>query len=308
MAEGAQQPAAAPVVLVTGATGTVGRTLVPFLRARGFNVRTLGRGGLPGPDAFRWDPARGEVDPAALGGLSAVVHLAGENVAGGRWTPARRRAILGSRVTGTRALLNALSSRTDRPPVIVSASAVGYYGNRGDELLTEESPAGSGFLAGVCEAWEKEAAAAEAIGMRSVRLRIGVVLDRDGGALRRMLPAFRLGLGGRLGPGSQWMSWISGGDLAGMIETAIRRGDWRGAFNAVAPEPVTNARFTALLAAALHRPAFLPVPTAALRLLFGEMARETLLSSARAIPARATSHGFVWRHPDLEGALRSILG
>jgi len=294
-------------VLVTGASGMVGRVLVPFLEARGHEVRRLVRGDARGPGEYRWDPAHGELDPAALEGISAVVHLAGENIADGRWTAARRAAIRDSRVQGTAALARAIAAREDRPEVLVSASAVGYYGDRGDEPLSEEAGPGSGFLAGVCVEWEREAAEVERCGVRSVRLRLGVVLGPEGGALARMLPVFKAGVGGRLGSGRQWMSWIAVEDLAAICGEALRRTDWRGAFNAVAPAPVTNAAFTETLARALGRPAVLPVPAAALKLLFGLMAEEALLASTRAVPARLEAAGFVWRHPNLEAVLRAAL-
>jgi hypothetical protein len=295
-------------VLVTGASGMVGRVLVRFLEARGLEVRRLVRGDVRGPGEYRWNPVRGELDPAALDGVSAVVHLAGESIADGRWTAARRAAIRDSRVVGTAALVGAIASRRDRPEVLVSASAVGYYGDRGDEPLSEEAGPGSGFLAGVCVDWEREAAEVEQCGVRSVRLRLGVVLGPEGGALARMLPVFKAGAGGRLGSGRQWMSWIAVEDLAAICGEALQRAEWRGAFNAVAPVPVTNAAFTETLARVLGRPAVLAVPAAALKLLFGLMAEEALLASTRAVPARLEAAGFTWRHPDLEAVLRAALG
>ncbi|MDP3071512.1 MAG: TIGR01777 family oxidoreductase [Opitutaceae bacterium] len=297
-------------VLVTGASGLIGRGLVAFLRTQGHVVRSLGRGTPRGPDEFQWDPAAGKIDPAALAGVDAIVHLAGENVAGGRWTAARKAAILASRVQGTRTLAAAIAAcaPSARPEVLVSASAVGYYGHRGDERLSEAAAAGDGFLAEVCQAWEREVAAVEPLGVRTVALRTGVVLTPAGGALAKMLPAFRAGVSGRLGSGRQWMGWIAPDDLAAMYERALLDPVWRGPCNAVAPEPVTNAEFTATLARVLRRPAVLPTPAFLLKLIFGRMAEDTLLVSTRAMPERARATGFTWRHAELEAALRHVLG
>jgi uncharacterized protein (TIGR01777 family) len=297
-------------VLVSGASGLVGGVLTAFLQTQGHTVRRLVRGAARSSDEFRWDPASGELDPAALRGVEAVVHLAGENVAGGRWTAARQAKIMGSRVDGTRALVRAIAAcvPTARPAVLVSASAVGFYGHRGDEQMAEDAGRGVGFLADVCEAWESEVTAVESLGVRAVMLRTGVVLTPAGGALAKMLPAFRCGVAGRLGSGQQWLSWITPDDLASMYERAIFDPAWRGAINAVAPEPVTNSEFTATLARVLRRPAILPVPAVALKMVFGRMAEATLLASTRAVPERAQALGFVWRQPDLELALRNVLG
>lgn len=297
-------------VLVSGASGVVGRVLGPYLQTQGHTVRRLVRGATRGADEFRWDPSKGELDPAALEGVDAIVHLAGENVGGGRWTAKRKAEILSSRVQGTRTLAAAIAARNPaaRPETLVSASAVGFYGNRGDEQLPEGSAQGAGFLADVCEAWEREVAAVEALGVRPVALRTGVVLTPAGGALAKMLPAFRAGVAGRLGSGRQWMSWIAPDDLAAMYVRAMMDRTWRGAINAVAPEPVTNAQFTATLARVLRRPAVLPIPAGVLRIIFGQMAEDTLLASTRAEPARASAAGFTWRHADLEPALRHVLG
>jgi uncharacterized protein (TIGR01777 family) len=240
----------------------------------------------------------------SLAGVDAVVHLAGEPVAQ-RWTAAARGRIRRSRVEGTRNLMEGLAKLLRPPRVVVCASAVGYYGSRGDEVLSEASLPGEGFLPEVCVAWEREAEAAGFFGARVVRLRIGVVLARGGGALARMLPPFRLGIGGRLSTGRQWMSWIHLDDLVGLIRFALENDSLRGAVNAVAPAPATNAEFTRALAAAVHRPAIFPVPAPALRLLFGEMA-QVMLSSQRAAPFAAQAAGFEFRHADLRAALRDV--
>jgi uncharacterized protein len=297
-------------VLISGASGLIGRSLEVFLLTQGHTVRRLVRREPRAPDEFIWDPARGTIDLAALAGVDAVVHLGGANVAGGRWTALRKAEILSSRLDGTKTLTAGIAAlhASERPQVFVSASAVGFYGESGQEPLTETAGLGAGFLSGVCAAWEAELEAIEQLGLRTVALRTGVVLSPAGGALAKMLPAFKMGVGGRLGSGRQWMSWITPEDLCAMYERAITDPAWRGAYNAVAPEPVTNAEFTDVLAHVLRRPAVLPVPAVALRAVFGEMADETLLASTRAVPARAQAAQFIWRQPELLGALRHVLG
>jgi hypothetical protein len=297
-------------VLVSGASGLVGRALQGFLETQGHSVRGLVRRAARKEGEFQWDPAAGTIDPAALAGVDAVIHLGGENVAGGRWTAARKAAIWSSRVDGTRTLAKGIAARPvgERPEVFVSAAAVGFYGDQGDAVLGESAGLGAGFLAEVCEAWEGELAAVDALGVRTVALRTGVVLSPAGGALAKMLPAFLIGAGGRLGSGRQWMSWITPDDLGAMYLRAVLDPTWRGAFNAVSPAAVTNAEFTATLARVLRRPAVFPVPAAVLKLIFGEMAEETLLASTRAVPDRAARAEFVWRQPELESALRHVLG
>lgn len=290
-------------VVVAGASGLVGRALVAALTARGHRVRRLVRRAPAASDEVRWDPATGACDLGELGEADAVINLAGENLAAGRWTAARREAILRSRVDTTRTLVAAVKRTARRPEVFINASATGIYGDRGDEVLTEASAAGTGFLADVCRAWEEPLAALPA-GVRAVALRTGVVLTPQGGALAKMLPAFRLGVGGRLGNGRQWMSWITLDDLVGAIGHVLVDPRCQGPVNAVAPTPVTNAAFTAALGAALRRPAILPVPVFALRLLFGQMADEALLSSARVEPKALLDTGFEFRHRGIETALR----
>jgi uncharacterized protein (TIGR01777 family) len=235
------------------------------------------------------------------------VHLAGENIAGGRWTAARKQLLLESRRTGTRLLAEAVARATNGPRVMLSASAIGYYGDRGDEPLTETSPPGVGFLPEVAVAWEKGLEPAKAAGVRTVSLRTGLLLTPDGGLLQRMLPPFRLGVGGPLGSGRQWMSWIAAEDLMAMFLHALGRDDIRGPVNAVAPEPVRNADFTRTLGRVLHRPAVIPVPAFALRLAFGEMADGAILASARVVPAVLQASGFQFKYPKLEGALLHLL-
>lgn len=305
----AAHPGPALRVLVTGASGLVGSALVPFLSTGGHTVRpVVRRPGGAAADVVTWDVEGGCLDGAGLDRVDAVVHLAGENVAAARWTPAVKKRILDSRRIGTRRLCEALVRLEPRPRVLVSASAVGFYGDQGDAVLDEHSERGYGFLSDVCEAWEEATEPARAAGIRTVRVRIGVVLSAAGGALATMLPLFQFGAGGRVGSGTQYMSWIALDDLLGIVLFALRRDDLSGVVNAVAPEPVTNAEFTRLLARVLHRPALLPAPEAALRLALGEMADEMLLASARVMPARLLAEGFTFRQPHLEAALRFALG
>lgn len=291
-------------IAITGASGFVGAALVPFLTTGGHEVRTIGRGTT---SAVRWDPTRGALDTEALEGVDAVIHLAGENV-GARWTAARRRAIVESRVQGTRLIAERCARMRTPPEVLVSASAIGIYGIRGDEWLDESSALGDDFLAEVGQAWEAATAPARDAGIRVVRLRIGIVLNPAGGALAKMLLPFRLGAGGRLGDGRQWMSWISREDLVGAIHHAVQTPSLAGAVNATAPTPVTNAEFTRTLARVLHRPALAPVPAFALRALFGPMAEGTVLASQRVRPTALEAAGFRFLHPTLEAALRFELG
>ena len=242
-----------------------------------------------------------------LNGIRAAIHLAGENLAEGRWTAEKKQEIRKSRIRGTHSMVELLAHLESRPEVLICASAVGYYGNRGDEILNESSASGEGFLAEVCREWEAAAATATKLGVRVISLRFGVILAANGGALGKMLPVFRLGAGGNLGNGKQWMSWISLPDVLRAIEFCMNDGQIEGPVNAVSPQPVTNAEFTQTLAHLLHRPAILPVPAIALRAAFGEMADAALLSSTRVIPARLQAAGFVFDHSTLEQALQSVL-
>ncbi len=295
-------------VLVTGASGFVGSALVPFLANEGqFVVRLVRTVPAPGRSEVRWDPERGTIDLDALEGLDAAVHLAGASIAAFPWTAEGKRRIRESRVGGTRLLCESFA-RLDRPPkTLVCASAVGYYGDRGHEVLREDSPPGTGFLAQVCREWEAATEAAERKGIRVVRLRIGMVLSAKGGALTRMLGIFRAGLGGRVGSGEQYVSWIALEDLVGAVDHAIRNGSLEGPVNAASPRPVTNREFAKTLGRVLGRPAVLPVPAFAVRLVLGEMADELLLASARVEPDRLLLSGYAFRYPELEGALRHLL-
>jgi len=293
--------------LVAGASGLVGSALVPALRQQGHEVVTLVRRPVRREHEIAWNPPAGELEPTALATVDAIVNLAGENIAAGRWTAARKEALRDSRLDSTRTLVGAMARAEPRPRVLVNASAVGFYGDRGDEVLTEDSPAGRGFLPELCAEWENEAQAAESAGARVVRLRLGVVLARKGGALARLLPVFRLGLGGRLGDGHAWMSWITLDDLVRVITAAATDPRFDGAINAVAPGPVTNGEFTAVLGRLLHRPTVLPVPRWLLEMVYGEMAGATLFASARVMPGRLLASGFVFRHPDIAGALRRVI-
>jgi uncharacterized protein (TIGR01777 family) len=254
-----------------------------------------------------WDPATHSLDAGAIEGVEAVINLAGENVAAGRWTAAKCERILRSRVEATSTLVTAFGRMRVKPKVLLNASAVGFYGDRDDEMLTETSPIGHGLLPEVCLAWETHAEQASRFGVRVALLRFGIVLGRDGGGLDKMLPLFRLGLGGRLGRGEQWMSWIARDDVLGVVQQAMTDTRYAGPLNIVAPDPITNADFTAALAHVLRRPALLPVPAWVLRLAFGKMADEGLLASARAIPKKLQELGYRFRWPTIEGALESIL-
>lgn len=294
-------------ILVTGASGLIGGTLVPFLTTGGHEVVTLTRG-RPRPGAVTWDPERGTIDRAALEGLDAVVHLAGENISTGRWTAAKKARIHDSRVHGTRALCEALAALQRPPKVLVAASAIGFYGNRGNDVVDEDSAPGGGFLADVCKEWEAATAPAAASGIRVVNMRFGVVLSGNGGALASMLTPFKLGAGGPIGGGEQYMSWIAVDDTADAILFALTTPALSGPVNAVAPTPVTNAEFARTLGAVLSRPAIVPMPAFAVRLLFGEMGDELLLSSTRVEPHRLRAAGFTFRFPALEPTLRFLLG
>lgn len=294
-------------VLVTGASGLVGRALVTQLEARGERAVRLVRRAPQGADEALWDPALGAVEGESARAADAVVHLAGESVASGRWTPARKARIRDSRVGPTRALATWLAQLGRPPLAFICASGVGYYGDRGEAVLDESSPPGAGFLAGVCHEWEAATQPAEQAGIRVVSLRIGLVLSAAGGALPRMLRPFRLGAGGVVGSGQQWMSWIALDDLVEAILRAVADERLRGPVNAVAPNPVTNGEFTRTLARVLGRPALLPLPRPAVWLLFGEMGEALLLASARVRPRRLEEAAHRFRHPALENALRHVL-
>jgi len=293
-------------VLVSGASGMVGAALCSFLASGGHRVRRLVRRVPRGPDEFRWEPLGLGVDPRAAEGADAVVHLAGENIAARRWSAAQKDRIRRSRREGTRQVADALRAARVKPRVFVTASAVGIYGDRGDEVLDEESPKGTGFLADVCREWER--AARDLTGVRAAQMRFGVVLSPAGGALARMLTPFLLGAGGRLGDGRQWMSWIALDDAVYALHEALWNEDLRGPINAVAPEPVTNAGYTSALGRVLRRPAIAPLPGFVARAAFGELADALLLAGQRVRPRRLAEAGFRHAYPELEGALRHQLG
>jgi uncharacterized protein (TIGR01777 family) len=286
----------------------VGRELVPTLRRDGYDVVRLVRRAPSANDEVRWDPGDGTIDTEGLQGVTGAIHLAGDNVASGRWSEAKKARIRDSRVAGTELLASTLAEVSPKPRVLVSASATGYYGARGDEALDETAAQGSGFLASVCGEWEAATSAARDAGIRVVHARIGVVLASGGGALAKMKMPFLLGVGGRIGDGSQYMSWITLEDLVSALVFTLERDDVKGPVNCVSPTPVTNADFTATLGRVLKRPTVLPVPKFALRLGLGpDMANEMLIGGARVIPASLHAHGFRWEHTTLEPALRSLL-
>jgi uncharacterized protein len=293
-------------ILVTGASGLLGSALEPELMRRGHHVTRLVRHSS-GQNEVVWNPESGTLDLTVLPRLDAVIHLAGENIGSGRWNPQRKERIMRSRVEGTKLVARALANRPVPPQVLISASAVGFYGDRGNEVLTEDSGPGTGFLAEVCRAWESESLDAGLRQTRCVRLRIGMVLAASGGALAKMLPPFRLGLGGTLGNGRQFMSWITIDDLRQVICFVLEHTELSGAVNAVAPNPATNREFTRALCHVLRRPSLFPVPAFAIRLLFGQMGDELLLASTRVIPVRLSDAGFKFRHVDIDAALRGVL-
>jgi uncharacterized protein (TIGR01777 family) len=293
-------------VVVTGASGLIGTALGPSLRAAGHEFVPMAR--RPAPGGLQWDPGAGRIDAAGLEGADAVVHLAGAGIGDKRWNAAYKRVVFDSRVQGTTLLAETIA-KLDRPPaVLVSGSAVGFYGDTGDNEVTEAGGRGAGFLGDVCEAWEAATAAASSAGVRVAHIRTGIVLTGRGGALKRMLLPFRLGVGGRLGSGRQWFSWISLADEVGAIEHILAHDTIAGPVNLTAPVPVTNAVFTKALGKTLHRPAVLPVPAAALKAALGaEMAHELLLMGQRVRPQRLTESGYRYAHPEVEGALRAAL-
>jgi uncharacterized protein len=301
-----------PAVTVSGASGMIGRRLVTELLESGWDVTILSREpvraqhALGEVETYRWDPVEEPAPAQALAGRDAVAHLAGEPVSQ-RWTPAARRAIRDSRVTGTENLLAGLREAEPRPGVLVSSSASGYYGARGNEPIDEEAAPGRDFLAEVCVAWEAQAERAAELGMRVVRVRTGVVLDRTGGALAKMLLPFQLGIGGPVAGGRQYLPWIHAEDVVGIFMSALGERRWEGAVNASAPVPVTNREFSRALGRALRRPALLPVPGLALSALYGEMA-QIVTTGVRAVPARPLMLGYAYRHPDLAEALGAALG
>jgi len=296
------------IIAITGSTGLVGTALVNALEADGHSVRrVVRRPSGDGAQAIRWDPAGGTIDAVGFSDVDAVVHLAGESVAAHRWSTSVKKEIRDSRVRGTKLLCETLAGLASKPTVLVSASAIGYYGDRGDERLNESSPPGSGFLAGVCQEWEAATKSARDADIRVVNLRIGVVLDRKGGALKSMLTPFKLGVGGVIGSGRQYFSWITLGDLVRVIQFTLSAAALSGPVNATAPQPVTNREFTKTLGRVLGRPTIFPMPAVAARLVFGEMADEMFLGGARVEPAALSTARFEFEYPQLEPALRHLL-
>ena len=295
-------------IAISGSSGLIGSALAEALTSRGDEVIRLVREGGDSRTAVLWNPVSGIPDPSALEGIDAVVHLAGAGIADKRWSESRKDLLYSSRVIGTRSLVDSLAALGRPPRRFLCASAVGYYGDRGDAVLNEKSGAGSGVLADLCVAWEKEAAAAGAWAERFYSLRTGIVLSTNGGALDKMLPPFRFGVGGILGSGEQYMSWISLQDEIGAILHLLETEMSSGPVDLTAPAPSTNRFFTKALGQALHRTTVFPVPAFAIRALFGQMGEEALLGSQRVMPERLRHHGYRFKHPDLEGALEAVLG
>ena len=296
-------------ILISGASGLLGTTLVPMLTTGGHRViRLVRHKRSPGPDQLYWNPAAGRIDLSGLPPIDIVVHLSGENIGRGRWTKAKKKRIIDSRDKSTSLLAKSIAELRPRPEAFLCASAIGFYGHRGEKILTEEDTCGIDFISGVCDRWERAAAEARRAGIRTVFLRIGIALSPLGGALAKMLPIFRAGLGGPIGNGRQYMSWIGIDDVAGAIYWSMGCSDLEGPTNIVAPRPVTNAEFSTTLAKVLARPARLKVPEALIDLLYGQMGREISLSSTRALPNKLLASGYSFRHPDLLSALCHLLG
>lgn len=304
---GAGSPVGTKTVVISGASGMVGSALREALDLRGDRVLRLGRAAATAKDQASWDPAAGRIEADRLEGADSFVHLAGENIASKRWNARRKQELRDSRIEGTRLIAETIARLKQKPRVLVSASAIGYYGNRGDAMLGEDARPGEGFLADLCRDWEAATKPAVEAGVRVVTLRIGVVLSPRGGALKKMLLPFRLGAGGRMGSGGQYWSWISLEDLVGSILHCLDHQELSGPVNAVAPESLTNSDFTAVLAKAVRRPAIFPMPAFAARLVLGEMAQELLLASARVAPLKLQESGYKFHHPTLDVALKSML-
>jgi uncharacterized protein (TIGR01777 family) len=294
-------------ILLSGSHGLVGKALITELTKDGHQIVSLVRHKTDANSEIEWHPNQGSIDSERLSGFDVVIHLAGESIASGRWTDEKKRKIRESRVNGTTLLSEALARSSKPPHTFISASAIGYYGNRGDELLTETSAAGNDFLAEVCVAWERATGAAEAKGIRTVHARFGIILDQDGGALAKMLTPFRMGVGGRIGDGKQWMSWIALADVITGLKLVVDNTSISGPVNFVAPNPVTNGEFTSTLGDVLSRPTLFPMPSFAARLAFGEMADALLLSSAKVEPKRLKESGYRFEFEKLQTALERIL-
>jgi uncharacterized protein (TIGR01777 family) len=294
-------------ILISGSHGLVGTALIKSLEADRHDIFRLVRHYPHSPSEIEWSPDRYSIALSLIEGFDAVVHLAGESIAEGRWTDEKKKRIRESRVKGTRLLGDALANLTQQPKVMISASAIGYYGDRGDETLTEASSPGDDFLSDVCVEWEKATDLAKEKGIRTVNSRFGIILDKDGGALKKMLPPFKMGIGGRIGDGKQWMSWIALDDVVGAIKFALTNETVDGPVNFVAPNPVRNAEFTKTLGRVLSRPTIFPIPAFGVRLAFGEMADALLLSSQKAEPARLEAVGYEFQYANLDDALRRAI-
>ena len=294
-------------ILITGASGLIGQALQKSFTEKGYEMLLASRKDPTDDKHIKWSIEDGFADPDKLEGVDVVVHLAGENVSGLRWTDEKKKAIRDSRVLGTRNVVDAISKLKAKPKTFIASSAIGFYGERGDEEVTESSAAGHNFLAGVSKEWEAESRRAEDAGIRTVLLRTGIVLSKDGGALGTMLMPFKLGVGGVVGSGKQWMSWISLDDEIAIINFAIENENIRGAVNAVAPNPVTNQEFTKTLGEVLYRPTFLPLPEFAVSMVFGEMGDALLLASTRVLPKRLEDAGFEFKYADLKSALKHAI-
>jgi uncharacterized protein len=294
-------------VLIAGASGLVGSALIPSLVAEGAAVTRLVRS-APAPGEIQWHPNQDQIDSGKLEGFDAIINFAGENIAGGRWTDDQKRKIRDSRVNGTHLISEAIAKLEQKPNVFLCASATGIYGDRGDEILDEQSDSGGGFLAGVCREWEKATEPAMAAGVRTVHLRFGPILAREGGMLAKLLTPFKMGMGGKVGSGKQYISWVSIGDVIEAVKLALHNDSIRGPLNIVSPNPVTNEVFTKTLGHVLNRPTALAMPAFAARLAFGEMADEMLLASQRVIPRKLNDAGFEFQQPELEDALRKNVG
>ena len=292
-------------ILVSGVSGPIGAALLPSLRTCGYKITRLVRGPATGKDQISWNPGQ-PIAPEAVSGFDAVIHLAGESIVG-RWTDEKKRKIRESRVAGTTTLAQALAQAKEKPQVFVCSSAIGYYGDRGNEVLNEQSAPGTGFLPDVCREWEAATEAAARAGIRTVQIRTGVVLSPKGGALEKMLTPFKVGVGGKIGSGQQWMSWIDVQDMVGAIHHILDRNSLQGPVNMVAPQPVTNAEFTKTLASVLSRPAIFPVPAFVVKLAFGEMGETVLLGSQLVEPAQLVRSGYSFRYSALRASLENIL-
>jgi uncharacterized protein (TIGR01777 family) len=293
-------------ILITGASGLIGKALQESFAAKGYEMLLATRSEPKTALQIQWDADTGfrEEDLERLEGLDAVIHLAGEGIAGLRWTDEKKKAIRDSRVFGTRSIIETFDKLKNKPKTFISGSAIGFYGDRGDDEMTEASPAGKTFLAEVCKEWEAESRRAEDLGIRTVLLRTGIVLSKDGGALATMLTPFKLGVGGVIGDGKQWMSWISLDDVVGIVNYVLEHENVRGAVNNTAPNPVTNEEFTKALGSVLYRPTFLPLPEFAVHMVFGEMGDALLLDSTRVIPKRMKDAGYEFKYPELKAALQ----